>query len=154
MREVDRIAEQMQRAFEGGAWHGPALGEILDEIDAATASAKPLASAHSIWEIVLHLIGTQELLVARMQGIAKDLSPEEDWPPVTSSTPGAWDDAVGRLRELDLQMRDAVAALSDDALEKPLVAGGSTAYDNIHGYVQHSLYHAGQIAILRKGLAG
>ena len=49
------IAEQLRRAFEGDAWHGPALLELLQDVDAATAAARPLPDVHSIWELVLHV---------------------------------------------------------------------------------------------------
>ena len=53
--EAARIADQLRRAFDGTAWHGPSLMELLDDVDAATAAAKPLAKVHSIWELVLHV---------------------------------------------------------------------------------------------------
>ena len=31
MTEVERIVDQFRRAFEGGAWHGPALLEIIEQ---------------------------------------------------------------------------------------------------------------------------
>jgi hypothetical protein len=39
------IAEQLRRAFDGDAWHGPALLELLQDVDAATAAAKPSPDA-------------------------------------------------------------------------------------------------------------
>jgi hypothetical protein len=41
--ESTSIADQLRRAFDGGAWHGPALLELLKDVNAATAAAKPLA---------------------------------------------------------------------------------------------------------------
>jgi hypothetical protein len=49
MSQIDLIVDQLERAFDGEAWHGPALMEILDGIDARTAAARPIPSAHSIW---------------------------------------------------------------------------------------------------------
>jgi len=49
------LADQLERSFRGGAWHGPAVAETLAGIDAATAAARPLPDAHSIWENVHHL---------------------------------------------------------------------------------------------------
>ena len=49
------IADQLRRAFEGDAWHGPALLELLQDVDSTTAAAKPLRNVHSIWELVLHI---------------------------------------------------------------------------------------------------
>ena len=42
--EAARIADQLRRAYDGGAWHGPALLELLEDIDAATAAAPPTSS--------------------------------------------------------------------------------------------------------------
>ena len=35
MSECERIHDQPGRAFEGSAWHGPALREVLDGIERA-----------------------------------------------------------------------------------------------------------------------
>jgi len=53
MRESERIADQLKRAFEGKSWHGPSLLEILKDVTAGQAAARPIPGAHSIWEIVL-----------------------------------------------------------------------------------------------------
>lgn len=152
MKETDRIARQMDLAFNGGAWHGPALGEVLDGVSPADAAAKPIPTAHSIWEIVLHLAATQELVIDRMQGIVRELSPDEDWPAVPNPTKKAWSEAKARLARNEERLREKVAALPAAQLDKPLVKGGSLAYDNLHGMVQHNLYHAGQIVMLKKAI--
>ena len=51
MSQVDMVVNELERCFEGEAWHGPALMEILDGIDAEAAAARPLPKAHSIWEL-------------------------------------------------------------------------------------------------------
>jgi hypothetical protein len=56
--ELARLEEQLQRSFEGEAWHGPSLRETLDGVTAEEASRHPIPGAHSIWELVLHLAGT------------------------------------------------------------------------------------------------
>ena len=60
MREVDRMLDQMERAHVGDPWTSAPLVPLLDGLTAKQASAKPIPDAHSIWEIVLHLIVTQE----------------------------------------------------------------------------------------------
>ncbi|MBV9341362.1 MAG: DinB family protein, partial [Acidobacteria bacterium] len=42
MSKIDLIVDQLKRAFDGEAWHGPALMEVLDGITANTAAARPL----------------------------------------------------------------------------------------------------------------
>ena len=51
--EAARIADQLRRAFDGEAWHGDSLFEILKGVSAKQAAARPVANAHSIWELVL-----------------------------------------------------------------------------------------------------
>src|SRR3989337_1702 len=51
--EVHRIEDQLQRAFEGGAWHGPSVLEVLEGLTAAKTAARPVPGPHSTWEIRL-----------------------------------------------------------------------------------------------------
>jgi uncharacterized damage-inducible protein DinB len=76
----DRIVDQLERAFEGEAWHGPSVLEALEGVT---------------WK----------------KALPPDLTDEENWP-------------TGKQ---------------------------STRYVLLHGIIQHDLYHAGQISILKKG---
>jgi uncharacterized damage-inducible protein DinB len=149
VKETDHICQQMKQAFEGGAWHGPAVLEILAAVDARTAAAKPIAAAHSIWELVHHLSGTQTILLRRIRGDTTELTPEEDWPPVREVTEEAWQATIDRFRRREEELRQAVVAFPEERLHQPLVKGGSSAYNNFHGHVQHMLYHAAQMNLLK-----
>ena len=152
MNEVERIIEQMKRATHGEAWHGSSLSELLDSLDAATASAHPIPESHSIWEIVLHLITTQELILDRIQNVSRPFTPGDEWPPVADVSESAWKDTVARLLNGDGTVREAIADFPEDRLDHPLVQGSSSAYENFHGYIQHAIVHAGQISLLIKAL--
>ena len=150
MSEIEAIVRQMQQAVEGDAWHGPALLEILADVHVATAAAKPIPGANSIWKIVLHLAGTQDLMVRRLAGDKTPLAAEEDWPPIIKATDEAWLATVDAFFAGEKHLRETVAAFPEDRLGQPLVPGGTSAYNNLHGYVQHILYHAGQMVLLKK----
>ena len=47
--EAARIAEQLTRAYEGGAWHGPAVREVLAGVTADAAAARPVYVAGDIY---------------------------------------------------------------------------------------------------------
>ena len=68
MSQVDQIVHELKCAFDGEAWHGPALMELLDGVDAKTAAARPIATAHSIWELVVHLTGWERVINAQTSG--------------------------------------------------------------------------------------
>lgn len=68
MTEVERIEDQLRRAFEGEAWYGDGLSEILAGVTAENAFARPVPQVHSIVEIVLHLSFTQDVMRRRVEG--------------------------------------------------------------------------------------
>ena len=90
IEEISRIADQLKRAFEGDAWHGPAVLEVLEGVSARPAAAKPIPGAHSIWEIVLHIAAWDGAIRRRMEGQALQLSDEQDFPPVKDTSDAAW----------------------------------------------------------------
>ncbi len=68
MSESARIADQLRRAFDGTAGHDPALLELLKDIDAVTAAAKPIPTVHSIWELALHIPAWDTACLRRIGG--------------------------------------------------------------------------------------
>jgi len=151
--EVSRLEDQVRRALEGEAWHGPAVLETLASISAEAAAAHPIPGAHSIWEIVLHLTATYRLVLQRIQGHSFNLSPEEDWPVVAAPEVQHWHKAVEDLRRLNREVRQAMLSIPPERLDQPLAPGHSEAYMHFAGLAQHDTYHAGQITLLRKALA-
>ncbi len=156
MSEITRIVEQMQLAFQGKAWHGPAVQEALAHLNAKQAAAKPIARAHSIWEIVLHISAWHKFVMRRLAGEeVVAIAEEEDWPPVREASEVAWKNALRELRQQHKNLCEATARLQEEDLNR-LMRGEEnehSVYVLLHGVIQHDLYHAGQIVLLRKALA-
>ena len=151
MAEIERIADQLRRAHNGEAWHGPSLEEILKDVTAAVAINRPIPASHSIWEIVLHIGVWESIVRRRLSGeVVLGLTPEQDWQPVTDSSEAAWRSALDELRHGYEALQHAIAHLADRQLGEPVPGMGYSVYFMLHGAVQHTLYHAGQIAILKK----
>jgi uncharacterized damage-inducible protein DinB len=157
MTEVDRILDQLQRAFDGDAWYGPSLGDALDGVDARQAVRRPIADGHTIAEIVRHATTwTREIARRLRTGVAQDLE-EPDWPDGAVANDDEW---AALLDALDLAHADLVAevkrqrdadleGLIGDQRDRAL-GSGISRYVMLHGLVQHHVYHAGQISLLRK----
>jgi uncharacterized damage-inducible protein DinB len=150
MTEIERIVNQLKRAFEGEAWHGPAVLEILEGIPAQQAAARTFKGAHSIWEIVLHIAAWERACRRRLGGERAQLTDAEDWPEVAVATEETWQQAKAELRQALEELCQAVSKLDESRLDQPIIEGMSSTYITLHGVIQHSLYHAGQIAILKK----
>jgi uncharacterized damage-inducible protein DinB len=148
--EAGRIADQLRRAFDGSAWHGPSLLELLSGVDAATAAAKPLANVHSIWELVLHIAVWDRSAIVRLGGEVSQPTGDLNFPPVGTVTRSAWLEAVSEAKRTHSELVKVVGKLSDAQLRERCPGKRYDYYHLLHGVVQHELYHAGQIAILKK----
>lgn len=150
MGEMERIEDQLKRSFQGEAWPGPSVLEALEKVPAEKATARPLAQAHTIWELVLHMIATNQLVLRRLQGDATPLSPAEDWPSVDDTSERAWQSTLAVLKRSQSELLQELSLVSDTQLDEAILPGYSSRYVTLHGLIQHNLYHAGQIALLKK----
>jgi uncharacterized damage-inducible protein DinB len=155
--EVERIVDQLKREYDGDPWHGSPLLAILEGVSAAHAAAKPLPNAHSIWELVLHVTAWKNEVKKRLSGAPATEPEEGDWPAVGKPTEARWEEARGKLKLAHEQLLSAVRKLPEDQLFKPTndprdrpLGTGVSYYVLLHGIVQHDVYHAGQIAMLKK----
>lgn len=154
MKESERIGDQLKRAFEGGAWHGPGVLEVLNGVTAVQAAARPIPEAHSIWELVLHIAAWEGACRRRLEGDRAQLPDEEDWLSVNDTSDAAWERAKAKLVEGHQKLREAISHVEDSRLDEPILPEMSTVYVTLHGALQHDLYHAGQIAVLKKAVGG
>ena len=150
MNEIIRIKDQLEKAFYGGAWHGPSVMETLNGVSSEKAISKPIAGAHCIWEIVLHISAWQDAVKRRLQGDPANLTDEEDWQPLIDVSEDAWQKDITQLKK---SMDNLIAIVEEFDQSKLIEKAAGQNYSNyfmLHGLVQHDIYHAGQIALLKK----
>jgi hypothetical protein len=167
-RDMDRILEQMERAFDGDAWHGPSVRETLRGVRAHYAAQRLIPGAHTIWEIVLHMEGWKKEVVKRLEGHPAGIPDKGDWPEVIDTGDQAWQGARQRLaathdeivrddRPLNERLSVAAASSADEdpfegSHRNPALGTGLSFYTMLHGIVQHDVYHTGQMALLKKSI--
>ena len=149
MGEMARIGKQLERTYSGDPWHGPSLRSILEGIDGAQASVRPIPGAHSIAELAAHILAWREETLCRLEGKGRDLPMEENFP-----EPPPWSELLARLDRTHDALTKAVAALGENVLDEKVEGRRESYYVLLQGIIHHDLYHAGQIAILKKGLSG
>src|SRR5262245_59839004 len=153
MTETHRINSQLKRAQEGQAWHGPSLHELLDGVTAEQASARPISNAHSIWELVNHIGAWEQIALRRLEGESEIEIPDEiNFPPVTESSEAAWQATLQSFEASHRSLREGIKKIDDARLEEIATGTSYSIYVLLHGVIQHNLYHAGQIALLKKAL--
>src|ERR1700704_2449493 len=120
MTEVERIVDQLNRTFEGEAWHGPSVVSALEGITAEQAAARPFKGAHNIWEIVLHIAAWERAGSRRLAGERAQLPDVEDWPTVAHTTEQAWGETREALRKAHEELVRAVSKVDDARLDQPI----------------------------------
>ena len=157
MSEIARIVDELEREHSGEPWHGSPLREILEGIDHQQAARKPIPGAHSIWELVLHIISWKNEVRRRAGGAPAAEPIEGDWPAPPAATAESWRATLDALDASHRALAAAITALPEDNLFAPTndprdreTGAGVSRYVLLHGIVQHDVYHAGQIALLKK----
>jgi hypothetical protein len=88
-----------------------------------------------------------------MTGVAVELSDTENFPPISDTSDAAWGKTLEEVRRIHDELTAAVMHFREADLMKP-VPGKKGAHYNfgymLDGLAQHELYHAGQIALLKK----
>ena len=152
--ECDRIADQLYRIVEGDAWHGPPVSALVADVAPQLAAAYPIAGAHSIWELIHHMTTWATVAKRRLAGEIVEVTPREDWPPIDAVTVEAWASATQALDRAHADLRRTVLALGDGHLEDRTPGKPCSLYVLLHGVVQHTAYHAGQIATIKRASIG
>jgi hypothetical protein len=150
MTEAHRIADELSRSLRGPAWHGDALLELLSGVTAEEAAAQTSVAAHSIQEIVLHVISWQEIARAGLAGKPlPELPFPEDWPPAEGV---AWTEALQNLASSGEGLATAAGVLDESDLAATVRGRDYSVSFLLHGVAQHNAYHGGQIALIKKAL--
>jgi uncharacterized damage-inducible protein DinB len=155
MSEAHALSNRIVRTLTGPMWHGASLDELLRDVTYEQAAMRPSASVHTIWELVLHIITWVDVPRERLGGNPRtDVTMDEDWPRMPPLSAVTWSAVVRRLEEQHRALAGVVARLSDADLDGRVAGHEYTAREMLHGVVEHGTYHGGQIAILKKMLAG
>lgn len=153
---VQDLSVAISRAVSGPIWHGLALMDLVGDVTADQAASRPIAGAHTIWELVRHVTAWVEIVRMRVADPGTpEPTAEQDWPAVPAAGDGAaqaWRDAVERLKESHRELAIDVAQLDDARLAERVTGRDYTLQVMLHGVVEHAAYHGGQIALLKRAL--
>jgi len=145
MRQTERIAVSYRAATVKGAWYGPSLAELLAKISAEIATRRPVPGAHSISELLQHLLLWNDRVCNTSDSNA--LPPwkaEKDW----AEPAIAWNELASRWSRSRELLEDKIRSFPVEDLAKQ-VPGRNYNYETLfQGIVEHTIYHSGQIAMV------
>jgi uncharacterized damage-inducible protein DinB len=131
--------------------------ELLRDVEAEEAAARPVTAAHSIWELVGHATAWSRFVERRLLGEGYKVSEAENFPAVVDRSETAWEESRRGLVAVTETVRDRILHLDEAQLSDIVYSEEGkkiSVYVLLHGLVQHNLYHAGQIALLKRAWRG
>jgi hypothetical protein len=144
------IALQFRSVFFGGNWTSVNMKDTLQDVGWQQATRKQ-EGMNSIALLVFHTgyYVREVLKVLRGQPLKAHDKYSFDLPPVNSEK--EWNELVAETLENALQFADAIEALTEEQLGADFSDPKyGSYYRNLHGIIEHTHYHLGQIALLKK----
>jgi hypothetical protein len=151
MNKCEEIADGYRKATVAGAWYGPSVAELLARIAPEQAVKKPVNGTHSIQELLQHLLLWNERIRKTSESCPMPKwEAEKEW----AETLIPWGELVERWNKsrdlLEERMRNF--AVEDLGKQTP---GRTYPYEfMLNGIVQHTIWHAGQIAMVHSMVKG
>lgn len=153
------LVEQLTRSHDRQPWHGPSRRALLTGVSAREAAMRPIAGAHSIWELVLHMTAWTREVSRRLHGAAPAEPAEGDWPAVGEPSEARWAQACLDLDRAHAALLSIVAALSPTRLadrvgdiDEPSLGTAPSVALMVAGIAEHDAYHCGQVAMLKRAI--
>lgn len=155
--ETLRIIDLINDTYESEeAWHGPSLVASLRDVSPAVAEARLTPNTHSIAEIVYHITTWRIFVSRKLQGDKEfDIrTADKDWKVFGMVDEFEWETLQMELSLSQDELVTLLEQMEDDSYLEELVPGKNYSYYTLlHGIIHHDLYHAGQISLIKKGLA-
>ncbi|HEU4471940.1 MAG TPA: DinB family protein [Flavisolibacter sp.] len=155
-QEIQYIIKQLTEVYEGEAWYGRPLQQLLDSVQADTVFEKP-AGQHAIIDILWHMITWREFTIDRLQHspqMTLAYFENNDWRRLDRTDKDLWPQGRERLQETQDQLLSLLRQTDDALLAKQVRERNYDFRKLLHGVIQHDIYHIGQIAFISKLLRG
>ena len=144
------LIASLKSIYDGPAWHGPAIKEVLAKIEVA-AMLKSTEKSHNIVELVNHMTAWRNYAIKKLEGEdSYEVSDAENFSSISSKDPDIWQKAISDLEFSQNRLLDLLSEVEDEKL-KEIVAGREYSYYFlIEGLINHDVYHLGQIVLLNQ----
>ena len=153
MTDPKHLARLVRQTVTGPMWHGPSINEALEGLTYVAANSRPVAGAHSVWELALHIASWADIARLRLgDRIMPDPTRSKDWPPVPAPSPSAWRQTVEQIGSAYDALATHLEWMKPEDLQRIVPGRDYTVETMVRGVIEHGVYHAGQVAILKKAL--
>lgn len=155
MTKSEKLKGQLERVLWGDAWYGTPIYAIIEQVSFEAAYEKPQGNVHNIAGIVLHMLAWTEEVLDRMNGMTAGTPSSGDWPDPGKPDEQKWQNYVNDLKLVNVNLLGAIGNFPEEKWSELIndtrgTEPVTTYEDLVNGFIQHQVYHAGQIALLTR----
>ncbi len=154
-REMQSIIHNLQQVNNGEPWFGRPVYAILDEVDASKVYIKPNNTEHSLIELLYHILTWAEFTLKRIEKDSiQDMAAFEkmDWREIDPAVHN-WKKGLTEFKSVNEKMIPLLDKKGDEFLKEIVDYRKYNFRFLLNGYIQHNIYHLGQIVYVKKLLA-
>lgn len=155
MKTGEKLIQELEEVLSGEPWYGPSIYDILGRVTFESAYERPLPAAHNVAEIILHMLSWTEEVMDRLNGMTAGNPSSGDWPEPGAPDEQKWQLWIDDLKLANVNLVKIIAGFPEAQWLEPIndkrgYAPVATYKELVRGFIQHQIYHAGQIAVLVK----
>jgi len=156
-----KLQNELESILSGDPWYGDPVYQIIEQVSFEAAFEKPPGAAHTIAEIVLHMLSWTEEVLDRLNGKPASQPLSGDWPETGRPDEQKWQNYVNDLKLVNVNLLGIIQDFPEEKWNEPMNGersrelGDGVSYEAlVNGLIQHHIYHSGQIAILNRIING
>ena len=154
-KEVEYIVTTLHSVLQDEPWYGEPVMKILQAVDPSIIYKKPNENSHSLIELLYHMNTWAEFTLKRLvKDEEKDLEAFEklDWREIDPNE-HTWEKGMAQFKVTHDLIIELLESKDDKFLSEKVDGREYNFRFLLHGLIQHDIYHAGQIAYVKKLLS-
>ena len=154
-KEIQFIIRSLQQVNNSEPWFGRPVYAILEEADISKVYIKPNNTEHSLIELLYHMLTWAEFTLKRIEkDPIQDMAAFEkmDWREIDPAAHN-WKKSLTEFKSVNEKIIQLLDKKNDGFLKEIVDYRKYNFRFLLNGYIQHNIYHLGQIAYVKKLLA-
>ncbi|MDB4925454.1 DinB family protein [Mucilaginibacter sp.] len=158
MTTAEKLLHELEKVSTGHPWYGSPVYDILGKVTFETAYER-VGHAHTIAEIILHMLSWTEEVMDRLNEKPASLPLSGNWPETGDPDERKWKLWIDDLKLVNVNLVKTIQDFPEEKWGEPIIdkRGNQpvTTYEElVYGFIQHQIYHSGQIALLTRIIIG
>ncbi|HEX2628941.1 MAG TPA: DinB family protein [Chitinophagaceae bacterium] len=154
-KELQSIIADIENTLDGQPWYGRPVYALLNDVDPEKAFIRPNAQSFCMAEILYHMLTWSQFTLKRIEkDKIEDLDAFEkiDWRELDPKF-HSWEEALSEFIATHQQIIALLKTKDDSLLDETVDYRKYNFRFLLNGFVDHSVYHVGQIIYISKMLS-